>query len=94
MSLLVHEAPVTLLAVVAAHVAAVQNLKLVGVMFLATIISEIISIHCTDRGEVVGAALLPVPDALRPLSVGLRALDVDTRLVAQHQLRLVCNIRK
>ena len=47
-----------------------------------------------DGREVVGAALLPVPDALRPLSVGLRALDVDTRLVAQHQLRLVCNIRK
>ena len=40
--------------------------------------------------KVVGAPLLPVPDALGLLSVRLWALDVNTGLVTQHQLGLVC----
>ena len=39
--------------------------------------------------KVVSAPLLPVPDALGLLCVGLGALDVNTGLVTQHQLGLV-----
>ena len=42
------------------------------------------------RCKVVGAPLFPVPDALGLLSVRLWALDVNTGLVTQHQLGLVC----
>ena len=42
-----------------------------------------------DGREVVGAALLPVPDTLGLLGEALAALDVHTGLVTQHQLRLV-----
>ena len=39
-----------------------------------------------DGGEVVGAALLPLPDTLGLLGLALAALDVDTGLVTHHQL--------
>ena len=42
-----------------------------------------------DGGEVVGAALLPVPDAVGLLGLPLAALDVHAGLVTQHHLRLV-----
>ena len=42
-----------------------------------------------DGGEVVGAALLPLPDTLGLLGLALTTLDVHTGLVAQHQLRRV-----
>ena len=39
-----------------------------------------------NGGEVVGAALLPLPDTLGLLGLALTALDVDTSLVTHHQL--------
>ena len=56
---------------------------------LTVVSSDMGAVHHSCK--VVGAPLLPVPNALGLLSVRLGALDVNTGLVTQHQLGLVCN---
>ena len=56
---------------------------------LPVVSSDMGAVHHSCK--VVGAPLLPVPNALGLLSVRLWALDVNTGLVTQHQLGLVCN---
>ena len=73
------------------HIFLEEKLKFPPEAVLPVVSGDVAAVH--DGGEVVGAPLLPVSNALGLLSVGLRALDVHTGLVTQHQLGLVCNVR-
>ena len=66
-----------------------KNLNLISPEAVLPVVSaDMAAVH--HGCKVVSAPLLPVSDALGLLSVGLGTLDVDTGLVTQHQLGLVC----